>query len=87
MTLADYANPDSILADPTIAAGDFTISKDGGTFANLNTLPSVSPASSGQVRVLLSSTEMNADEILIRWKDQTVPPQWVEASLGILTTA
>jgi len=51
--------------DPTIAAGDFQISKDFGAFANLATLPTVSPSGSSSVKVSLSSTEMTADKIRI----------------------
>ena len=31
----------------TLASGDVTISKDGGAFANVTTLPTEGPASSG----------------------------------------
>ena len=67
---------DSILGlgfqvNPTLATGDFTISKDFGAFVNLATLPVVTPAGSTSVRIVLSATEMNADKILIFAKDQT----------------
>lgn len=50
---------------PTIVAGDFTISKDFGAFANLATLPTVSPSGSSSVKIELSATEMTADKIRI----------------------
>lgn len=87
ITLEDYANPGNLKANPTIAAGDFKISKDGGAFANLNTLPTVTPASGVRVVVLLSATEMTADDVLVVWQDQTNPKEWADDSQGILTTA
>lgn len=67
-------------ANPTLAAGDVKISKDGGAFANLGTLPSVDPASGVRVKVTLSDAECQAKEIMIRfddaagaeWKQQTM---------------
>ncbi len=63
LTLADSASPSSFKANPTIAIGDFKISKDGGAFVNLATLPVVEPASSVMVKVSLSATEMDADKV------------------------
>lgn len=62
---------------PTIAAGDFQISKDGGAYVNLATLPSVLPAGSVSVKISLSAAEMTADKVTIlgvdvagaEWKD------------------
>lgn len=86
ITLEDYANPGNWKSNPTIAAGDFKISKDGGAFANLATLPTVTPASGVSVYIILSSTEMNADNVLVVWQDQTSPKEWSDGSLTILTT-
>jgi hypothetical protein len=84
--LMDFNIPGRIKSSPTIAAGDFTISKDGGAFANLATLPDIEPNSSRGVRIQLSSTEMNADNVLIVWADQTEPPEWSDGWLSIPTT-
>jgi hypothetical protein len=86
IALEDYANPGTFKSNPTIAAGDFQVSKDGGAFANLSTLPSVVPASSEMVKITLSSTEMNADNVAIRCKDQTAPPEWSPRIISIPTT-
>lgn len=85
--LEDYASPGNWKSNPTIAAGDFQISKDYGAFANLATLPDVEPNSTRQVRVQLSSTEMNADIVVIQWVDQTNPKEWADGAITILTTA
>lgn len=86
LALEDFANPGNFKVNPTIASGDFQVSKDGGSFANVTTLPSVSPASSQMVNVSLSSTEMNADSIVIRAVDQTSPKEWADFILSIPTT-
>lgn len=85
--MSDYANPGQIKSNPTLAAGDFKISKDGGAFANLGTLPSVSPAGGDRVEVYLTAAEMNANNILIVWKDQTSPKEWADGWQTILTSA
>jgi hypothetical protein len=46
IALEDYAQPGNFKSNPTIAAGDFKVSTDGGALGNLTTLPTVSPASS-----------------------------------------
>lgn len=85
--LEDATNPGSYKVAPTIAAGDFQISKDYAAFGNLATLPDVEPDGTDQVRVQISATEMNADVVSIRWKDQTSPKEWADGSIVILTTA
>jgi hypothetical protein len=87
IALEDYANPGNFKSNPTIAAGDFKITKDGGATANLTTLPSVSPASSVFVTVSLSATEMTSDVASVSWIDQTSPKEWADGMITILTTA
>lgn len=87
VALSDMSTPGSFKANPTIAAGDFKISKDGGAFANLNTLPSVSPASGIAVVITLSATEMTADYVFVQCIDQTSPKEWGDLAFGIPTTA
>ena len=57
------ATAGSFQVNPTIAAGDFKISKDGGAFANLTNLPVVTPAGSQRIEFTLTDTEMQADNI------------------------
>lgn len=85
--LLDASDNLSFKANPTIAAGDFKISKDGGAFANLTNLPSVAPASGVAVKLDLTSTEMNADNVVIVGIDQTSPKEWADFILSIPTTA
>ena len=63
--------------NPTIAAGDFTISKDSGAFVNLANVPTVSPAGSRRVLFQLTATEMTANRITILGVDQA-GGEWTE---------
>lgn len=83
--LESYANPGTFQTNPTLAAGDVKVSKDDGAFANLNTLPSVAPAAGVSVSAILSATEMTADKVTVVFKDQTVPPEWCDYAVTILT--
>lgn len=86
VTLEDYSNPGNFKSNPTIASGDFQISKDGGAFANLATTPTVTPASGRAVKITLSATEMNADNVIVIGVDQTNPKEWADFALSIPTT-
>lgn len=86
IALQDFASPGEFKANPTIAAGDFQISKDGGALANLTNLPTVAPASSIWVTIDLTATEMNADRIQIQGIDQTATKEWADFAMTILTT-
>ncbi len=67
--LFDVANPGRFKTTPTLAAGDCTLSKDGGALTNLATLPVETPAGSGLVLVSLSASEMTADKLSVKWSD------------------
>lgn len=84
--LVDQANTKLLKANPTIAAGDFQISKDGGAFANLTTLPSANPASGRAVMVDLSATEMTADNIVVQCVD-AAGAEWCDLFINLQTTA
>lgn len=87
VSLQDLATPGSMKANPTIAAGDFQISKDGGAFANLATLPTVTPAAGRAVKISLSAGEMTADSVVIQCVDQTSPKEWADLVFNVLPTA
>lgn len=87
ITLRDAADNLNMKSSPTIAAGDFKISLDGGAFENLTNLPSVTPAGSVSVKLDITAAQMNADQVLITWIDQTSPKEWADGSLAINTTA
>lgn len=86
VALPDMSNPGSFKSNPTIAAGDWKLDKDGLGLNNLATLPSVDPANSIWVKISLSATEMTADVVSIQGIDQTATKEWADFALCILTT-
>lgn len=86
VAVEDCANPGKLKTNPTIAAGDFRISKDGGAFADVATLPDVQPDGSLAIRIQLSATEMNCDNVFLYWEDQDATPEWCSGWLSIPTT-
>lgn len=84
--LVDQSNTKLLKANPTIASGDFQISKDGGAFANLTTLPSANPASGRAVMIDLSAGEMTADNIVIQCVDAS-GAEWCDQLINLQTTA
>lgn len=87
VAMSSAANPLNFQGTPTIAAGDFKVSKDGGALTNLTTIPAVDPAGSVLVKITLSATEMNADNVVIVGIDQSAPKEWADFILSIPTTA
>ena len=57
LALEDQANPGLFKASPTIAAGDFQRSINGAGFANMDNLPTVTPAAGRLVQIVLSAAE------------------------------
>jgi hypothetical protein len=71
--------------NPTIAAGDFKVSIDGGAFANLATLPVVTPAGGRSVKITLSAAEMNGDNIFLQCVD-AAGAEWCDLAINVQTT-
>jgi len=86
ISLEDMITGGSCKVNPTIAAGDFKVDKDGAGLTNVTTLPTVSPAGSVLVLITLSATEMNADVVTLVCIDQTSPKEWADFVLSIPTT-
>jgi len=91
--LESFGTPGAFQTNPTLAAGDATRIIDGvastlgaaGT-DKLITLPAVTPASSRWVKVTLSASEMNGDNIGVQLVDQTSPKEWNDTAIEIETT-
>lgn len=83
--LVSQADTKVFQSNPTLAAGDFKVSIDGGALANLNTLPDVDPDNSKAVKVLLSSSEMNGDNIQVIGSDAS-GAEWCDILINIQTT-
>lgn len=84
--LTSQADTKLLQGNPTIAAGDFKVSIDGGTLNNPSTLPSVAPASSKAVKVTLSTSEMNGDNIVLIASD-AAGSEWCDQLVNIQTSA
>jgi len=82
VSLVDQSNTKLFKANPTLAAGDVQVVKDGGTAANLTTLPSASPASSKYIKVNLSATEMTANNVTVLFSD-VAGSEWCDVALSI----
>ena len=66
----------------TIVAGDAQISIDDAAFQNLASLPTVS---NSKITVTLTAGETLGKLIQIRFKDQTVPPEWNDKIVSLET--
>lgn len=86
VSLENFTDPGNLKANPTLAAGDVEVVKDGGAAANITTLPTVSPASGVFVTLTLSATEMTADYVSVAFIDQTNPKEWADLFFSIPTT-
>lgn len=86
ISLVSQSNTKTMQSNPTIAAGDFKVSIDGGALANPATLPAVTPASSKAVKVTLSTSEMNGDNIVLIASDAS-GAEWCDLVVNIRTTA
>lgn len=84
--LSPRAGIGTFQANPTLAAGDVKVSIDGGALANLATLPVVTPSGSDWVKVSLSSSEMNGDNILVQFKD-AAGNEWCDDGFTLQTSA
>ena len=87
LALTDAGLTTGLKANPTIAAGDFKVSMNGGALANLATLPTVEPAGSAWVKVTLSAAEMSGDTVAVQAIDQTAVKEWADWAICILTVA
>jgi hypothetical protein len=86
IVLFDY-NTGNILTNPTLAAGDFKIYVESAGAVNLTDLPTIDPAGEDRVQVYVTAAQMNGNNILVTWKDQTSPKAWRDGSYGFVTTA
>ena len=85
-SLVSQANTKIMKVNPTLAAGDFKVSIDGGALANLTTLPTVTPAAGSMVKISLSSAEMTGDNITVVCLD-AAGAEWCDQTINIQTAA
>lgn len=92
--LTDASDTTLFKSNPTLAAGDVKVSKDGGAVANPDTLPDAEPDAGYAIRVQLTATEMNADNVVVyfhdaagaEWCDQMIVIQTAAAQIGDAVT-
>lgn len=82
VSLVSQADLTEFQVNPTIAVGDVKVSVDGGAYANITTLPVVTPAGSSSVKVSLSASEMNGDDVLVQFVD-VAGGQWCDLMVEI----
>lgn len=86
VSLIDSANRPFFRANPTLATGDVKVKVDDTAYANLSTLPTVTPASGRNVKVSLTDSEMNGDRIVVQFVD-AAGGEWDELQAIIITSA
>jgi len=84
VSLEDQAAAGLFKVNPTLAAGDIQISKDGGAFGNLSALPVVTPAGGRSVKVVLSVAEMTADNVAVVFSD-AAGAEWFDKEVNLQT--
>jgi len=84
--LVSQANTKILQTNPTLAAGDFKVSTDGGGLGNPATLPTVTPAGGRMVIATLSAGEMNGDMVTFVAAD-AAGAEWCDLILNIHTSA
>src|SRR3990167_8194143 len=78
-------------ANPTLAAGDVKVATDDGAPANIGTLPVVDADFTKRIKVTLSASEMNGDNVTVifsdaagaEWDDMTInvqPLSWLDTN-------
>jgi hypothetical protein len=85
VALVSQADTDIFKTSPTLAAGDITVSKDGGNFANITTLPT-QIQSTGVLPVALSASEMDANIVTVKFVD-AAGAEWQDALVTIRTVS
>lgn len=71
-------------SSPTLATGDFKVEKDGGTAANLATLPVVAPAAGSSISITFSAGEMQCQQLILRMVDAS-GAQWNDDCIHVWT--
>jgi hypothetical protein len=72
-------------ANPTLAAGDVKVATDDGAPANIGTLPAVDADFTKRIKVTLSASEMNGDNITIIFSDGA-GAEWDDVTVSIQTS-
>jgi len=85
-SLVSQANPYIFQANPTLAAGDVKVAVDDAAPANVTDLPTVDADFTKRVKVTLTASEMNGDNITVIFSD-VAGDEWCDQVVNIQTTA
>lgn len=86
MALVSQADTDTFQDNPTLAAGDVKVIKDGTLDGNIDTLPVAVTSLTRVITVALSADEMNADRVAVLFHDAS-GNEWQDALVTIYTAA
>lgn len=86
LSLVSQANPDVFQDNPTLAAGDVKVIKDGTLDGNIDTLPTAVTSLTRVITVTLSTDEMNADRVAVLFHDAS-GDEWQDVLVTIFTSA
>ena len=86
LALGSQSSAYTFQTNPTLATGDVKVSTDGAAFANIATLPVVTPSGGKAVKVDLSASEMNGDNIQVLFSD-AAGAEWADVLINIQTSA
>lgn len=85
VALTTQADTKQLQTNPTLAAGDVKVQTDDGSLANIASLPT-GDASSKRVKVVLSASEMNGDNIWVQFVD-AAGAEWCDLAYHIATVS
>lgn len=86
MSLVSQADTDTFQDNPTLAAGDVKVVKDGVLDGNIDTLPTAVTSLTRVITVALSAAEMTADRVAVLFHD-AAGDEWQDALVTIYTTS
>lgn len=86
ISLVSQADTDTFQDNPTLAAGDVKIVKDGVLDDNIDSLPTAVTSLTRVLNVALSATEMTADRVDVLFHD-AAGSEWQDALVSIYTAA
>lgn len=83
-SLVSQADTKVFQANPTLATGDVKVAVDDAAPANITTLPVVDADFTKRIKVTLSTSEMNGDNITIIFSD-VAGAEWCDLTIDIAT--
>ena len=86
VSLVSQANTKVFQANPTLAAADFNVATNDGAPGALATTPAVDADFTKRVKISLSASEMNGDNVTVICSD-AAGAEWCDLAINIQTTA